>query len=87
MRPGLSFGSMADRPPPRLLLRWEALHIATQIAIVGPVAVLVLWGLHVVFLNQPVGRGLLYGIFWGVLATGIVVGASRAERARREHGG
>ena len=74
-----------DRPPPRLLLRWEALHIAAQVAIVAPVAVAALWGLHVVFLNQPIGRGLLYGIFWGVLATGIVVGASRAERARREN--
>jgi hypothetical protein len=80
-------GDVTDRPPPKLLLRWEGLHIATQVAIVGPLAVLVLWGLHVVFLNQPVGRGLLYGIFWGILATGIVVGASRAERARREHGG
>lgn len=51
----------------------------------APLSVLVLWALHVVFLNQPLGRGLLYGIFWGVLATGIVVGASRAEAARRQH--
>jgi hypothetical protein len=34
-------------------------------------------------MNQPVGRGLAYGIFWGALLTGAVVGASRAEAARR----
>jgi hypothetical protein len=73
------------RPPPRLLLRWEALHIGVQIVVVAPIAVLALWALHVVFLSQPTGRGLLYGVFWGILLTGVIVGASRAERARREH--
>jgi hypothetical protein len=77
---------VSDRPaPPRLLLRWEALHIGVQLAIVGPLSVVLLWAVHVLFLNQPVVRGLLYGVFWGVLFTGAIVGASRAERARREH--
>jgi mannose/fructose/N-acetylgalactosamine-specific phosphotransferase system component IIC len=74
------------RPPPRLLLRWEALHVGVQVAIVAPLSVLVLWAVHIVFLNQPVVRGLLYGVFWGVLLTGAIVGASRAGRARREDG-
>jgi hypothetical protein len=39
---------------------------------------------HVVFLNQPLGRGLSYGLFWGALATAAIVGASRSERARRD---
>ena len=34
-------------------------------------------------LNQPLGRGLAYGVFWGALATAAIVGASRSEKARR----
>ncbi len=71
------------RPPPAWLRRWEGLHVATQVAVVAPVAVLVLWAAHVFLMNQPIGRGLLYAVFWGVLATGAVVGASRSEKARR----
>jgi hypothetical protein len=62
---------------------WEDLHVAAQVAIAAPLAVLLLWLVHVVFLNQPVGRGLAYGVFWGLIATAIVVGASRSEKARR----
>lgn len=57
--------------------------MAAQVALLGPVAILVLWAVHVVFLNQPVWRGLAYGVFWGLLATALIVGASRSERARR----
>jgi hypothetical protein len=73
----------SGRPPSPLLRRWEELHPGVQIAIVAPLAILLLWGIHVGMLNQPVGRGLAYGIFWGLLVTAAVVGASRAERARR----
>ena len=72
-----------DRPIPGWLRRWEALHIVAQVAIVAPVAILALWAVHVYLLAQPVGRGLSYGVFWGVLATAAIVGASRSERARR----
>jgi hypothetical protein len=71
------------RPPPPWLRRWEDLHVAAQVAIVGPVAILVLWAAHVLLMNQPLGRGLAYGVFWGLLATAAIVGASRSERARR----
>jgi hypothetical protein len=74
----------ARKPPPAWLRRWEDLHVAVQVAIVAPVAILLLWFGHVVFLNQPVGRGLAYGIFWGLLVTAAVVGASRSEKARRK---
>lgn len=57
--------------------------MAAQVGILLPVAILVLWAGHIVFLNQPVGRGLAYGVFWGVLATALIVGASRSEKARR----
>lgn len=73
----------SERPVPPLLRWWEDLHIVVQTAIVLPVAVLVLWAAHVWLLNQPVGRGFFYGVFWGVLVTGAVVGASRSEKARR----
>ena len=78
--------STAPRPtPPAWLRRWEDLHVAVQVAIVAPLAILLLWAVHIVLLNQPVWRGLTYGVFWGVLLTAAIVGASRSERARREH--
>jgi len=60
--------------------------VGVQVAIVGPLAILLLWAAHVFLLNQPVGRGLAYGVFWGVLVTGAIVGATRSERARRRAG-
>jgi hypothetical protein len=33
-----------------------------------------------------VWRGLTYGVFWGILATAAIVGATRSERARRRAG-
>ena len=57
--------------------------MAAQVAIVAPVAIIVLWVVHVALLAQPVGRGLAYGVFWGLIATAAVVGASRSEKARR----
>ena len=71
------------RPVPPWLRWWEDLHILVQVAVVLPVTVVVLWIAHVVLLNQPVGRGLAYGVFWGALATAAIVGASRSEKARR----
>lgn len=73
----------AERPVPPLLRRWEALPILAQVAIVAPITIILLWAVHVEFMNQPVGRGLAYGVFWGVLATAAIVGASRSEAARR----
>lgn len=71
------------RPPPPWLRAWEDLHVAVQVAIAAPVFVALLWLGHVVFLNQPLGRGLVYGVFWGLIVTAAVVGASRSEKARR----
>lgn len=71
-----------DRP--RLLLAWENLSPGAQIAIALPALLVVLWVLHVALFAQPVGRGLGYAVFWGVLGTVALVAASRAERARRE---
>lgn len=72
---------MNDRPS--ALIRWEELHVGVQILITFVVSTVVLWLAHIALLNQPSGRGFLYGIFWAVPLTVIIVGATRAERAKR----
>ena len=72
---------MSERPS--LIIRWENLHVGVQVAAAFAVSVIVLWVGHVVLLNQPLGRGFVYAIFWGVLLTAVIVGATRSERARR----
>jgi hypothetical protein len=67
----------------RLVRRWEDLHVVAQVAVVLPLAVVLLTILHLTALNQPFGRGVAYGVFWGALLTAVLVGASRSERARR----
>lgn len=64
--------------------RWEELPIGVQVAVVAPVSLVVLFVVHVTLLNQPVGRAVGYAFFWGILATGAIVGATRSERARRQ---
>ena len=78
---------MREDRTPEIVKAWEDLHPGVQIAIVAPLAILLLWAAHVWLLNQPPLRGFGYGVFWGVLLTGVVVGASRSERARRRAGG
>ena len=70
----------------RVIERWEDLPLGLQIALVGPAAIVLLWLLHLGPLNQPMLRGFSYGVFWGVLLTIAIVGATRSERARRPSG-
>ncbi len=70
-------------PRPSLIVRWEELHVGAQVVVAFVVATLVLWAVHILLLNQPVGRGFVYGLFWAVPVTAIVVLATRTERARR----
>jgi hypothetical protein len=65
---------------------WEDLPIGVQVAVVVPACVLLVWGVHVWFLGQPLSRGFLYGVFWGLLLAGAIMGSIRAERARRRVG-
>lgn len=62
---------------------WEDLPIGVQIAVTAPVLVAVMWGLHRWVFDLSAGRSATYAGFWGFLATFAVVGATRAERARR----
>lgn len=72
------------KPPPRLLLRWEALSAQTQIVITFPVLVVVLFFVHIGPLNQPLGRGAFYAVFWAILGTFAVVVATRTEASKRK---
>lgn len=66
-----------------LITRWEDLHVSVQIGSTFVISALVLWFAHIALLNQPTGRGFVYGVFWAVPVTFIVVAATRSERARR----
>ncbi len=68
----------------RLRNGWESLPIGVQLGVVGPLSVVALTALHVTLLNQPMGRGTSYGVFWGILLTLLIVGGTRVERGRRE---
>lgn len=74
---------------PTLISRWEDLHIGLQAGVAFVVSFVILVIAHIALLNQPLGRALWYGLFWGVIATVVIVMATRAERAnrlRRERG-
>jgi len=71
---------------PELLRRWEDLHPGIQAAIIAPLSILLLWTAHVWFMNQPPLRGLSYGIFWAAILTGVILAATRSERAKRHAG-
>ena len=68
---------------PDWVRRWEELHPAIQVAIVAPLAVLLLWAADVYLMNQSPLGGLSYGIFWAALLTGVILAATRSERAKR----
>ncbi len=68
---------------PSFIVWWEDLHVGVQIATAFLIAMILLWVAHVALLNQPVGRGLIYAVFWAVPVTVVVVGGTRTERARR----
>ena len=72
-------------PAGRLLLRWEAMPAYAQILIAFPTLVVLLFVLHITLFLQPVGRSILYGVFWAILGTYLVVIATRTEAAKRAH--
>ena len=66
-----------------LLIRWEDLAIGIQVAAAFVVSFVGIVAIHMVLINQPLERSLWYGLFWGVLATVVIVSGTRTERARR----
>jgi len=57
--------------------------VGVQIIVTFVISTIVLWLGHIALLNQPNGRGFLYGVFWAIPLTVIIVGATRGERAKR----
>jgi hypothetical protein len=68
----------------RLIRRWEALEGGQQSAIAFPVLTVLLFLLHLGPLNQPLGRSIVYALFWAVPATAAVVIATAHERRKRD---
>ena len=66
---------------------WEELSVVVQIAVVAPICIIGMSLIHIwLFVpNISTGRAIGYGIFWGAMLTFALVGATRAERARRLH--
>lgn len=67
---------------------WEELSVVVQVAVVAPISIIGMSVIHIwLFVpNISTGRAIGYGIFWGAMLTFAIVGATRAERARRLHG-
>jgi hypothetical protein len=67
-----------------LIRRWEALEGGQQAAIAFPILAVLLFLLHLGPLSQPLGRSIVYGLFWAVPATAAVVVATAHERRKRD---
>jgi hypothetical protein len=74
---------MPSEPGP-IARRWEALSAPVRFVIVFVISSPILWLIHVTWLNQPEGRGVFYGLFWGVVAALIMLLATRSEKMKRE---
>jgi hypothetical protein len=77
----------APQERPRIVVWWEELSVVVQIAVVAPICIIGMSLIHIwLFVpNISIGRAIGYGIFWGAMLTFALVGATRAERARRVH--
>lgn len=67
----------------RLLRRWEGLSIGVQLIVAFVVATAIMLWFHLGPLRQPFWRGVSYSVFWSFLGTVAIVGATRAEAAKR----
>jgi hypothetical protein len=76
----------AGKRPPRLVQRWEALSVRTQIAIVFAPAAVLLFATNLGPFHQPLWRSVLYGLVEAVPITALVVIATVNERSRRRDG-
>lgn len=65
------------------LSRWETLPGRVQFMITLPVAVVLLFFLHVIAFHLSAFRSFFYALFWGLPFALIVVAASRNEAAKR----
>ena len=78
-------GWLAETTRPALV-RWEALQGHVQFMITLPVAIVLLFFLHVIAFHLSAFRSFFYSLFWGIPASVIVVAASRNEALKRARG-
>jgi hypothetical protein len=71
------------KPPPRLVLWWEALEAWKQLALSFPVFALLTFLINLGPFNQPILRSVFYGLFEGAVLSGLMAVATRTERDRR----
>ncbi len=67
----------------RLVRWWESRSTGVQAAIALPVSLAAMLAFHLGPLNQPLGRGLSYSVFWGFLGAALIIVATKAEAARK----
>ena len=67
-------------------MRWEALPGQVQFMVTLPVAIVLLFFLHVFAFHLSAFRSFFYALFWGIPASVIVVAASRNEALKRARG-
>src|SRR5579872_6918753 len=79
----MSTMSSQPKPPPRVVLWWEALEVWQQLAISFPVFAVLTFLLNVGPFNQPILRSVFYGVFEGGVLAGLMAVATRTERDRR----
>jgi hypothetical protein len=73
---------LAEKTRPTLV-RWEALPGQAQFMVTLPVAVVLLFFLHVIAFHLSAFRSFFYALFWGIPFAIIVVAASRNESLKR----
>jgi hypothetical protein len=78
-----AFEAWLDRKTRPALMRWETLPGQVQFMVTLPVAIVLLFFLHVIAFHLSPFRSFFYSLFWGIPAAIIVVAASRNEAARR----
>ncbi len=67
----------------RFLRRWESFPIVVQIVVAFAVVTAIMLVFHLGPLRQPLGRGISYSIFWSLIGTVAVIGATKAEAVKR----
>jgi hypothetical protein len=75
--------NQTPKPPPRVLLWWEALDTWKQLALSFPVFAVFTFLINIGPFNQPVGRSVLYGLFEGAVLSALTAVVTRNERAKR----
>ncbi len=72
-----------EKPPPKVVLWWEALDTWKQLAMSFPVFALLTFVINLGPFNQPILRSVFYGLFEGAVLSGLMAVATRTERDRR----